>query len=525
MTLYNQPEMLIRYGSKEPDDADPVLSTHDRHTVYSVQQFHYTNATRLGIVASGGLFVALTAVVNPMIVLVLSQIFTAATLRHLMCDLSLIEPTLFVCLLVYLSLKNEFKNLFPEGIFAPTDIGISNSHLRLHQRSYLFDFTRRKIAWDDVLSIEIKDKQFKASGQSPRIEPHLQIVDRFKRITSFRVAAIRTIEERRFLVNTFKRKAPRAIVGKDIGRLIRIGQINDIPFTKLWSRALNTSAGRVNTEVLAPGTLLQDGRLTIKSQIGGGGQGAVYSAELLEGGEPVRQVVLKEYVLPDREHTIERKRAVEMFEREVWALAKFKHAGIVKLFDAFVEDHRAYLVLEKLNGTSLKTHVSEHGPLTELVVCRLALKMCDILEYLHGFQPPVMHLDFSPENLVLDSENKVTLIDFNTCSDGTFPKKTVIGKQCYMAPEQYRSRPSTASDVYSLGATMFYLLTGKEPEPITVSKPGSVCSTAPELDTLVVKATALEQEDRPSIGTIKQELLALEQKLAAKSDSNSLTGK
>lgn len=515
--------MLIRYGSKEPDDADPVLSTHDRHTVYSVQQFHYTNATRFGLVAWGGAFVGLTIIVNPIIVFILSQICTAATLRHLMCDLTLAEFVLFPGLMLYLNVKNEIKNLFPEGFFAPTDIGISNSYLRLHQRSYLFDFTRRKIAWDDILSIEIKDKQFKGPGQSPRFEAHLQIVDRFKRITSFRVAAIRTIEERRFLVNTFRRKAPRAIVGKDIGKLIRIGQINDIPFTKLWSRALNTSVSRVNTEVLTPDTLLQDGRLTIKSQIGGGGQGAVYSAELLEGGEPARQVVLKEYVLPDREHTIERKRAVEMFEREVWALAKFKHAGIVKLFDAFVEDHRAYLVLEKLNGTSLKACVLEHGPLTELVVCRLVIQMCDILNYLHSFQPPVMHLDFSPENLVLDNDNKVTLIDFNTCSDGTFPKKTVIGKQCYMAPEQYRGKPTTASDIYSLGATTFYLLTGKEPEPITVSQPGSACSTDPKLDTLVARATALEQEDRPSIGAIKQELIALEQKFTAKFDSNLLT--
>ena len=342
METEDQPELLIRYGSREPDDADPVLCRHNRDTVYSVQQSHYIGVFRLGLATYGTMFVALTCVANPLILLILGSWLTAVSYQHLACDLMLIEPGLFITFIVLMYLYEERKHRPPEDIGAPTDIGISNSCLRLHHRDYLFNSSSRTI----VLSIEIKDREVRALGQPVRMEPHLQIVDRFNHTTSLRIAAIRTIEERRLLFNTFKRKAPRAIVDKDIGRIIRIGQINDIPFTKLWSRALNTSAGRLNTDVLPNNTLLQDGRLTIKEQIGGGGQGAVYKAELLEGGDPAKLVVLKEYVLPDREHTIERMRAVESFEREVWALAKFRHNGIVKLFDAFVEYHRSYLVLE-----------------------------------------------------------------------------------------------------------------------------------------------------------------------------------
>jgi len=368
--------------------------------------------------------------------------------------------------------------------------------------------------WDDMISVQIENKESQASKKHSPLQPHLLITDKHNRKLNLSIAAIRSIEERRLLVDALKRKAPRAIVGKDIGKLIRIGQVNDIPFTKLWSAALNSTALRTNNKPIVPDTLLQDGRFRVKEQIDGGGQGAVYSAVMLEGAEPPKRVVLKEYVLPDRDHAVERKRAVESFEREVWALAKFRHAGIVQLFDAFVEDHRAYLVLEQLNGQSLKKHVMESGALAQELVCELGMQMCEILDYLHSMRPPVLHLDFSPENLILNDEGKVVLIDFNTCSDGKFPKRTVIGKQRYMAPEQYRGKPSTASDIYSLGATLFYLLTGKEPEPITVSRPSSFCQVNTELDNLVARATAMEEIDRfKNVNALRDELIEIEVRL------------
>jgi len=511
MNLRDQPELLIRYGSREPDVADPVLFTHDSHTFYCAQQDHYANALTFVLLTRGTLLVTAICLINMLIgfLFAFAGWIPAYGFHDLVRYLLAIEVPIIFLVLGYRSVKKEWKYFFPEGRFAPTDIGITDNCLRLHLRNYLFDSAWKTIRWNDVTSIEIKDREIKDERKQPKIEPHLQILDKFNRVIDLRVAALRTIEERRLLVDIIKRKAPRAIVNKDIGRLVRIGQVNDIPFTKLWSRALNANVNRINTDILAPNTSLQDGRFKVKGQIGGGGQGAVYDAEILEGGEPPRPVVLKEYVLPDREHSFERKRAVELFEREVWALARFKHPRIVKLFDAFVEDHRAYLVLEQLHGQSLKRLVASNGPLAQALVCDLAIQMCEILEYLHDFQPPVMHLDFSPENLVFDG-SKITLVDFNTCSDGTFPKKTVIGKQCYMAPEQYRGKPNPASDIYSLGATLFYLLTAKEPEPITVSCPSSLFEVDPKLDGLVNRATALEAVDRfDSVKLLKRELIVL----------------
>jgi tRNA A-37 threonylcarbamoyl transferase component Bud32 len=508
-------EFLIRYGSREPDDADPILATHDRHTAYSSVQSHYKDLGMSGLLIASMVLALIVYVIHPLLL----SLFAACSL-----NISYVFSTeiWIFNLVVWTYVVKTWNRMHPEGLFAPTDIGISESCLRLRKRSYLFNFVRKTMRWDDIISIDIDTDRTSFPSKLAATRPHLRIVDRHNQTVNLSIGGIRSIEERRLLATILKRKAPRAIAGKDIGRLVRIGQVNDIPFTKLWSNALTSSAKRCNTKPLPAMALLQEGHFRIKEQIGGGGQGAVYSASMLEGAEPEREVVLKEYVLPERDHSLERKRAIESFEREVWALAKFRHEGIVTLFDAFVEDHRAYLVLESLNGVSLKKYVVENGPISQALVCKLGMQMCEILSYLHQSQPRVLHLDFSPENLILDDAGKVTLIDFNTCSDGNFPKKTVIGKQRYMSPEQYRGKPSTSSDIYSLGATLFYLLTSKEPEPITVSQPSKFCSLDSELDNLVIKATALEEEDRFSNAVaVKQMLIEIENNCASEPSGRS----
>ncbi|MCA9804900.1 MAG: serine/threonine protein kinase, partial [Cyanobacteria bacterium HKST-UBA02] len=290
--------------------------------------------------------------------------------------------------------------------------------------------------------------------------------------------------------------------------MLRIGRKDDVPFTRLWCQALADSRPRKQQDLLQPGHTLQTDRFEIISLIGGGGQGTVYAATMKDLGQ-TEMIVLKEYVLPDVVHHEEHKNACEQFEKEIRLLSKVEHENVIKLLDAFVEDHRAYLVLEHFPGVSLRQHVDEKGPFSETQVRELAVKMCDILDHLHNLEPLIMHLDFSPENILYGEDGSIKLIDFNiSVEEHSLRTRTVMGKQRYMAPEQYRGKPSPASDIYSLGATLYFLLTAREPEPISVARPAKVRDIDADLDDIVAGATALEENERfASARQMKERLL------------------
>jgi serine/threonine-protein kinase len=194
-----------------------------------------------------------------------------------------------------------------------------------------------------------------------------------------------------------------------------------------------------------------------------------------------------------------RKSVAEKFQQEAAMLSRLAHPQIVKLLDVFVEDHRAYLVLQRIQGNTLKQVVTKRGALSESEVTALALQMCDILLYLHSQNPPVIHRDFTPDNLML-FEGKLFLIDFSVAQQIEINiTGSVVGKHLYMAPEQFRGKASAQSDVYSFGATLFYLLTGKEPEAISVSHPRAIDAEVSErMDTLIAQCTALDTASRPA---------------------------
>ena len=108
-----------------------------------------------------------------------------------------------------------------------------------------------------------------------------------------------------------------------------------------------------------------------------------------------------------------RKQALERFENEARILEELSHPQIVKLIDFFLEDHRAYLVLEHIDGMSLRQLVAKNGPMPLADIISLSMQMCDVLEYLHSLSPAVVHRDFTPDNLILDSSGRLVLIDFN----------------------------------------------------------------------------------------------------------------
>jgi serine/threonine protein kinase len=211
-------------------------------------------------------------------------------------------------------------------------------------------------------------------------------------------------------------------------------------------------------------------------------------------------VVLKETVLPIYVDDRARAKALGRFERDAKLLASLKHPLIVRLDDFFVENNRAYLALEYIPGLTLKEKIEADGPLEEGEVKRLALMMADILEYLHERTPPVEHRDFTPDNLILTNDGKVKLIDFDVAleqSSFSQTNATIVGKQAYIPLEQFRGKPCPQSDLYALGATLSYLLTGEEPPALQSSSPKQLKpEVSEEFDQIIARATALEISER-----------------------------
>lgn len=270
-------------------------------------------------------------------------------------------------------------------------------------------------------------------------------------------------------------------------------------YTDIWFARLRPFGRQCKSDYLPCGMKLQKGALEVGESIGGGGLANVYLAAQHVAGKTVEPVVLKEFIHADEDEVIEGGSTIG-FENELKALEKIHHEKIVKLKGSFVEDHRSYLILEHIDGISLHNLVRQKGKLLELEVLTLAEQMCEILSHLHSRVVPVIHRDFTPHNLLLQTNGTVKLVDFNAAIHEYRKNEQVddvVGKPAYVPPEQFRGKAVRQSDIYALGATMYFLLTGEEPEPISQSSPKKVCPELSfEIDRIVGKATAINVNER-----------------------------
>jgi len=280
-----------------------------------------------------------------------------------------------------------------------------------------------------------------------------------------------------------------------------LGTDQAVSYTELWLQSLHDGEDRINHDDLKPSAKLCEGRFEIVSKLGGGGQGSVYLAKDHSTDNMTAEkklVALKEFVLPDYAGHAAVKKVLLDVEREAQLLSRLDHDGIVKMQDTFTQDWRAYFVMEHLNGESLRSLVERSGALPEQAVKIFALQMCDILSYLHRREPPVVHRDFTPENLILCQRNVIKLIDFNVALQTEINSgKTVVGKRSFIPPEQFRGQPSAQSDIYALGGTLHFLLTGPEPLPLKQSHPSTHNPTVSDgFNQVVERCTALNLAER-----------------------------
>ncbi len=268
--------------------------------------------------------------------------------------------------------------------------------------------------------------------------------------------------------------------------------IEEHGYTRIWEEELNRRFNSTTFVPLEPGYKLRSGSFSILKQLAFGGFSAVYLAE----DNHRNQVVIKESVtnISDSSH----EKALEFFKREAVFLSGLHHQQIAKVLDNFIENGRNYLVLEYVAGENLREHVRKHGPLGESLVLKLMAQMADVLVYLHEQDPPIVHRDFTPDNIVLRSDQTIVVIDFGAANEyvGT-ATGTLIGKQCYMPPEQVRGKSAPTTDLYALGCTAAYLLTGHDPEALAVCHPRNGNAKVSEsTDRLIAELTQQDSKKR-----------------------------
>lgn len=210
--------------------------------------------------------------------------------------------------------------------------------------------------------------------------------------------------------------------------------------------------------VLPLSTILQN-RYRIIRLHDRGGSATVYLAERLGVDEHV-PLAVKE-LNPDAFSLAE-------FKNEVNVLYSLNHPNLPKVYDFFEEDGKHYLVMDFVQGKTLKQRVLEGGPLSEDQALDYALQVCDIMSYLHErAERKIIHRDLKPSNLMLTRGGQIKLLDFGIAR---IPESQVPGNRLYAYTEDYASPEQKAnletderSDVYSFGVTLRFLLTGVAP--------------------------------------------------------------
>ncbi len=275
---------------------------------------------------------------------------------------------------------------------------------------------------------------------------------------------------------------------------IKASSIKAVGFTDTWEDDLASRFGTTAYVPLETGALLQNGRWEVIGQVSFGGLSAVYLCRTTDG----ELAILKEAVVPLNSDDNSRAKALEMFDREARLLKSLRHQNIARVLDHFVEKNHNYLLLQHIEGIDLRQYIKEHGPQSERIIIRWALEIAEILTYLHCHIPAIVHRDLTPDNLVLDKSGSLKLIDFGAANEliGT-ATGTLVGKQSYISPEQFRGKAKPASDIYSLGCTLFFLATGKDPDALSQSSlPPSQDKPMSTLSALIADCTALETEER-----------------------------
>lgn len=245
--------------------------------------------------------------------------------------------------------------------------------------------------------------------------------------------------------------------------------------------------------MLEVGTVV-GGKYKILYRVGHGGMSNVYLA--------INEAANKEWAI--KEIDKERKGVRQVPETETAIMKRLDHPHLPRIVDV-IETETTYLILmDYIEGQTLRKIVDDQGAQKQEDVVDWALQLCDVLDYLHNLDPPIIYRDMKPENIMLRPDGTVVLIDFGIAreyKESADSDTRALGTIGYAAPEQYGGEGQTdaRTDIYTLGATMYHLVTGKNPtkppyemRPIRRWDP----SLSSGLESIIIKCTKNNPEDR-----------------------------
>jgi tRNA A-37 threonylcarbamoyl transferase component Bud32 len=292
------------------------------------------------------------------------------------------------------------------------------------------------------------------------------------------------------------------------------------------ARAGSTGGRKPVVQQLEAGAVLNS-RYEIVRRIGGGGMGAVYLAKDRHLGDAPRAV--KEMVESHLDNS-QHEKAIGDFKRESLLLTSLEHSSIPTIYDYFYDDEkgRFYLVMKYISGGDFAGRLrnAPGGRIDEKTVTDWAVQAADVLDYLHKRPKPIIYRDLKPANLMIDGNTgRVMLIDFGIARWVAPQEKgvTAVGTMGYAPPELFSGKVEPASDIYSLGATMFHLLTGSDPQdnPLLIfdftknPRPRQINpGISSEMERILMRAVEYKPENRfRSAGEMRETLAAHLEKL------------
>lgn len=268
---------------------------------------------------------------------------------------------------------------------------------------------------------------------------------------------------------------------------------------------------------LIPGTTLLDGKYIIERKIGEGGFGITYKAfqsglnrtvcikEYFPSGKCSRVTHAKTiYINASNENIFEKYR--QAFVKEAKMLATLHHPNIVEVIDVFDENNTSYMVMNFVNGKTLQEVVEKNGPMPYPDAINYIAQITNAVAYIH--ERHILHRDIKPDNIMITTDNKAILIDFGSAREFEQDKTqihTSILTHGYAPTEQYtsNSRKGSYTDIYAIGATLYYTLTATVPieaaARITIKLPSPkdlVPSIPDEANRTILKAMQLKAENR-----------------------------
>ena len=227
--------------------------------------------------------------------------------------------------------------------------------------------------------------------------------------------------------------------------------------------------------MIQTGSVLE-GKYEILKKIGEGGMSQVYLAMDLR---LKKQWAVKEIRADRTEH---RELLIKGLKMEANVLKMVDHPVLPGIVDIIYTDESVLVVMDYIEGRPLSEVLAIEGAQPQSKVVEWAKELCSALEYLHSLTPPIIYRDMKPSNIMLKPDGRVKLIDFGTAKElrrEDTPDTTALGTRGYAAPEQFGDargrgihRTDARTDIYSLGATLYHILTGKDPgEPPYIIQP------------------------------------------------------